>query len=272
MERGTDNDYLQRQFGTTEKLDIRIQAHQRYSERPDDFLEWLVDRLQPRGGDLAVDIGCGTGSCHPLLIARGVRAILGVDRSPAMVEATQRRANDLSLPVTAIVANAERLPLPDGAYDLALANHVMFFVEEQLGALREIRRVLKDSGRVVLSTNAEHHAQRLLELHRTAARELGYEPTARVMARFHLGHLGLVRQVFSQAEVFVREDAFLFPTTESALLYYGSGMVEFIADPPADGSHRQRLLARVGESIDEIIRREGAFRVQKDAGCFLARV
>ena len=73
---------------------LRIEAHQRYSERPDDYLEWVLDRLDPHPGDLALDVGCGKGSYHPLLIARGVRAILGVDASPAMVAATQRQAND----------------------------------------------------------------------------------------------------------------------------------------------------------------------------------
>ena len=92
------------------------------------------------------------------------------------------------------------------------------------------------------------------------------------MARFDLSHLALVRETFPSAERFVREDAFIFPTTESAVRYYGSGMVEFISDPPADGTHRAKLLSRVGEEIDEIIRREGAFRVTKNAGCFAARV
>jgi ABC-type glycerol-3-phosphate transport system permease component len=56
-------------------------------------------------------VGCGKGSYHPLLIARGVRAILGVDASPAMVAATQRQANTLGLPVVSIEGNAERLPV-----------------------------------------------------------------------------------------------------------------------------------------------------------------
>ncbi|MDQ6672987.1 MAG: class I SAM-dependent methyltransferase [Chloroflexota bacterium] len=62
------------------------------------------------------------------LIARGVRAILGVDASPAMVAATQRQANTQGLPVVSIEGDAERLPVPDASYDLSMANHVLFLI------------------------------------------------------------------------------------------------------------------------------------------------
>lgn len=271
VDRATDPAYLRYQYGTTDKLDLRIQANQRYSERPDDYLDWVLDHLDPRPGDLALDVGCGRGSYHPLLIARGVRAILGVDASPAMVAATQRQADERRLPVVSIEGNAERLPLPDAAYDLAMANHVFFLIADQRAALRELRRVLGPSGRVVLTTNSEDHCERLMALHREAALRLGHQPIQRVMARFHLGHLPLVREVFPTARCYVREDAFLFPSTAAALSYYGSGLVDAIVDPPAGGEHRARLLALMGDQIEAIIRRDGVFRVAKNTGCFVDR-
>jgi hypothetical protein len=71
VDRATDRAYLRYQYGTTAKLDTRIEAHQRYSERSDDYLEWVLDRLDPHPGELALDVGCGKGSYHPPLIARG---------------------------------------------------------------------------------------------------------------------------------------------------------------------------------------------------------
>ncbi len=108
-------------------------------------------------------------------------------------------------------------------------------------------------------------------MHAAAARQLGYTPAAPVGARFHLDHRGLVQQVFPTAERRVRSDAFVFPTAEAALRYMGSGLVDAIVDPPADGSHRAALLALMGDQVEAIIRSEGVFRVPKDAGCFVAR-
>ncbi len=270
MARATDPDYLRYQYGTTEKLDTRIEAHQLYSERTGDFFEWVLDRLGPRQGDLAVDVGCGKGSYHPLLVGRGVRAILGLDASSAMVAATQSQANTLGLSVIAIQGDAAALPVPDASYDVALANHVLFLVADQRLALRELRRAVRPGGRVVLTTNADDHCERLLELHREAAARLGYRPAGRVMERFNLGHLALVREAFPGTQVFVREDAFVFPSTEAALRYYASGLVDAIDEAPSDASHRARLEAEVGDAIEATIQREGAFRVPKNSGCFVA--
>jgi len=93
-----------------------------------------------------------------------------------------------------------------------------------------------------------------------------------VIRRFLFGHVSLVREAFPTAECYVREDAFLFPSTDAALRYYGTGMVDTVVDPPADGSNRARLLPLLGDEIDAIIRREGIFRVPKATGCFADRV
>jgi ubiquinone/menaquinone biosynthesis C-methylase UbiE len=270
VERATDPRYLLEQYGTTDRLKIRIETHQRYSERGDDFLDWVLGHLDAAPGELVLDVGCGTGHYHPALCARGVQVVVGLDASPTMVAASQRQASELHLPVVAILGDAQQLPLPDGAYDRVMANHVFFFVPDQREALREMRRVRKPNGRVLLVTNAADHGQRLEALHEQAAQRLGYTPTARVGARFNLDHLSMVQEVFPTARCFVRPDAFLFPTTESTLRYYATGPIDAIVDPPTDASHRPKLLELVGEQIEAIISHEGVFRVPKNAGCFVA--
>lgn len=269
MERATSLAYLQYQYANTQKLDIRLETHQRYSERVDDFLDWILDRLAPQAGHSVIDVGCGKGSWHESLVRRGVRLILALDSSPGMVAFTQQQANQKGYPVVAIEASAERLPVPDASYDLGMANHVLFHVADIPGALRELRRVLKPGGRAILTTAAADSAERLEEFHRTAAERLGYQPTGRVIDRFNLDHIDVVRAVFPNVERYLREDAFLFPSTEAAVRYYASGMVEAIANPPADGSHRARLLQHVAEAIEAVIAREGVFRDPKSAGCFV---
>jgi hypothetical protein len=91
-----------------------------------------------------------------------------------------------------------------------------------------------------------------------------------VTNRFHLDDLARVREVFPNTERYLWEDAFVFPSTESAVRYYASGMVDAIAHPPADASHRDQLLPLVAEGIQAIIDREGVFKDAKDSGCFVA--
>jgi ubiquinone/menaquinone biosynthesis C-methylase UbiE len=272
VERAIDPSFLHHQYGTTERLQVRIETHQRYSERQDDFFNWVLDQLDPRPDASVLDVGCGVGAYHPALCSRGVRVVLGVDLSPAMVAASQRQADEQRLPVAAIEADAQHLPVPDDAYDLVMANHVLFHVPDQRAALRELRRVMKPMGRVILVTNAADHSQVLEALHQQAASQLGYTVSAAAIrpgSRFHLDHLALVQEIFPHAECRLRPDAFVFPDAHSALRYYASGLIDSLDTVPPDGSHRAPLLDLVGRQIESIVGREGVFRVPKSAGCFL---
>jgi ubiquinone/menaquinone biosynthesis C-methylase UbiE len=218
-----------------------------------------------------VDVGCGTGAYHPELSRRGVRIIAALDASAGMVQATQRRALDEQLPVVVLQGDATALPFPDGGFDLAMANHMLFHVADQAAALREIRRVLKPGGRFVASANSLVHGVRLRTLHDEAARELGYTPSALTSNRFNLDEHGpLLERVFPTVERIIRHDAFVFPSVEPAIRYYASGPVDAIEHRPADNHHREPLLRRVHERVAEIIAREGEFRDPKDVGCFVA--
>ncbi len=267
----TDSEYLRYQYGDAEKLRIRQESHERYSENPYPFFEWMLTHIDPRPGLVIVDVGCGPGAYHPLLCRHGAR-IVGVDFSRGMVREARRQAMEQRLAVWVVQGSAEALPLPDACCDRVMANHMLYHVPDQVAALREMRRVLKPGGRVILATNAADSGKRLRELHARAARELGYRPASLFSSRFTLDDLPLVRSVFPTAQVYVREDAFLFPDVASALRYYASVGVDLIEDMPADGSHRTDLLRLVGEQIQEIIAREGVFRVPKSAGCFVAEV
>jgi SAM-dependent methyltransferase len=268
--RAVDPAYLRYQYGDTERLHIRAETHRRYSERPDNFLEWVLGHLAPEAGDLVLDVGCGYGAYHPRLGARGAR-LLGLDRSFAMVAAAHRQAVGGRLPVVTVQGDAEALPVRDGRFHRVLCAHVLFHVPDVTAALRELRRVLRPGGRLVLTTNLPDHLARLYDVHAAAARDLGYTP-APFGSRFHLGHLDVVRSVFPRAERYGRPDAFVFPTVEPALRFYASSRVDALLDRPADGSHRPRLLAAVGERIAAVIARVGVFRVPKGAGCFVATV
>lgn len=271
--RAVDPEYLRFQYGDNERLRVRIETHQRYSERPDDFVDWVLGHAALRPGQRLLDVGCGDGGFHAPLRRRGVR-VVGLDRSAGMVRAAAGGAGAEAdgPPAQVLLGDAQALPIGDAAVDCALASHMLYHVPDVRAALREVRRVLRPGGRVVLTTNAADHSRRLYALHEEAARALGYTPTEPPGAHFSLDHLELVREIFPRAERRVRHDAFVFPDAEPALRYYASGRIDGIRERVPDGAHRTTLLAAVRDQIAGIIAREGAFRVPKDAGCFVADV
>lgn len=71
----TDRQRLGEQYADDARLALRIETHRRFSERPDNTPEWVVDLLAPEAGALVLDAGAGNGGYHPTLEHRGVRVL-----------------------------------------------------------------------------------------------------------------------------------------------------------------------------------------------------
>ena len=273
IERVIDPRYLAYQYGDSEKLRIRLETHEQFSERlQDDWYPKYVAQLGPTPGERVLDVGCGFGAFHRALGEVGPR-VVAFDYSPGMASEAHHRATRDGLAVQVLRADAQQLPLADNSLDHALASHMLYHVPDIRRALTEIRRVVKVGGRVLITTNAADHSARLHDLHAQAARDLGLTPGAVPgHGRFSLAELPLVRSVLPNVQLHVQPNAFVFPDVESALRYYASGRVDDVLERRDDVSHRSALLSRMAELIGEIVAREGVFRVPKNAGSFLATV
>ena len=113
--------------------------------------EKVLALLAPKTGERALDIGCGPGlTTEALAHAVGPAGhVLCVDIAPPMLNIAQRRCASLSQ-VAFGMADVTRLPYEDGSFDIALASQVYEYVEEVDHALKDLARVIRRGGRVVL--------------------------------------------------------------------------------------------------------------------------
>jgi ubiquinone/menaquinone biosynthesis C-methylase UbiE len=72
------------------------------------------------------------------------------DISPGMVEAAERNAQRLGFTIEGRTADAERLPYEDGTFDIVVGHAVIHHLPDVEQAFREMLRVLKPGGRVVI--------------------------------------------------------------------------------------------------------------------------
>lgn len=266
-----DAAYLADQYSDSEKLRIRQETHALYSRQTGRFFDWMVAQVAVTPGQTLADIGCGHGAYHASLAAAGAR-ITAVDASNGMVAEAYRLAQRNGWSVFALQADAQALPLADGGFDRVMANHMLYHVPDQLAALRELRRIVRPGGRVLLATMAADSSRLLHDLHAAAAAEVGLVALPDVGVRFNLSHLPLVRSVFPTARVLEWEDAFLFPDVESVLRYYATGFVDYVDAPPRDRSHRPLLMEAMAARVADILAVDGVLCVPKTAGCFVADV
>ena len=97
-------------------------------------------------GALVLEIGVGTGKNLPY--HRAEARTVAVDISPRMLQRAARRARRLGRDVDLVLADAQHLPFPDSAFAAAADTFVFCSVPDPIAGLQEMRRVVRDGGRV----------------------------------------------------------------------------------------------------------------------------
>jgi 2-polyprenyl-3-methyl-5-hydroxy-6-metoxy-1,4-benzoquinol methylase len=137
-ERSIDPAYLAYQYGDAEKLRVRRETHDRYSELPNDaFFDWVVHQLDPRAGTTVLDVGCGPGT-YQSRIARQQAQIVAVDLSEGMLREALRLAAAEHYAIQPVRADAQALPVRDAACERVLAAQMLYHVPDRERALREM--------------------------------------------------------------------------------------------------------------------------------------
>jgi SAM-dependent methyltransferase len=111
-------------------------------------------RLLPdvRGLDV-IELGCGTGYVSSWLARRGARPV-ALDNSGRQLETARRFQDEFGIPFPLIHANAERLPLRDESFDLAVSEYGAAIWCDPHAWIPEAARVLRPGGRLVFLGNA----------------------------------------------------------------------------------------------------------------------
>jgi ubiquinone/menaquinone biosynthesis C-methylase UbiE len=160
----------------------------------DDFREGLfseavrdraLDVANVKAGELAADIGAGTGFLTEALAARGLR-VLAVDQSEVMLEELGRKFSVID-GVECRRGVAEALPIDDACVDHAFANMFLHHVEDPAPTIREMARTLRPGGHLVITDLDAHEHEFLREEQHD--RWLGFE---RDDVRTWLSEAGLV--------------------------------------------------------------------------------
>ncbi|MEW6726737.1 class I SAM-dependent methyltransferase [Desulforudis sp. 1088] len=137
------------------RFDELAQNYDRWYERP---LGRVVEKLEtdlfltlarPCRGERVLDAGCGTGRLALLMAQMGL-SVTGIDSSEAMLEVAREKLAGYPS-VELLCSPLETLPLPPEYYHLVVAFTVLEFTEDPGRAVRELWRMVRPGGRLVVA-------------------------------------------------------------------------------------------------------------------------
>ena len=224
--------------------------------------------LGARSGDRILDMGCGPGFyVIELLEAVGREgSVVGVDSSADMLTVAAKRAAGHDN-VEFHEADATSLPVPDASFERAVCVQVLEYVRDVPTALREMYRVLRPGGRMLVwdvdwATVSWYAIDRRLLRRMLAAWDK------------HLTHRSLPQTLAARLRNAgfrdVRMDAHTFATTELIPDAYGGSLVPLLEQYVAEQGGMSREEAKAWADEQRELGDRGEFFVTVTQFCFTA--
>jgi SAM-dependent methyltransferase len=238
----------------------RFAAHQ-----TETMAQWLFGLI---GGIDALDepiIDVGSGNGTYLLPIRHRRAV-GLDLSRGMLLGT--REAGFAGPL--VESDARALPIATACVGTALANHMLYHVPNIAAAVRELRRVVRTGGSLLVITNARDHMAEMVAIRNAAIEELAghqfrYESAS---ARFNLDNgAEFLSASFDSVELHHRRGKLFVPETEPVIRYLASGVGTARSLP--QGVEFARVMEVAERMVIQKIAEEGQLQVTTHAGAFV---
>lgn len=235
----SDQTYLRDvQYKDPVKLTARADLHVKYATATIAWVPWLVAQLDwPSAGDV-LEVGCGPGwlwSEGAKDLPPGLRLTL-TDLSAGMVDVARERADALSHfeAVEARVTDAQTLPFDDHAFDVVVANHMLYHVPDPARALSECARVLRPDGVLMAATNGPRHLGELWEVRSEVFG--GPPPSVHTDVFGSVSGRPLLEERFAEVERREYEDVLHCTDPEDAVAFLTSSS-------PGEDASQQELLA-----------------------------
>jgi ubiquinone/menaquinone biosynthesis C-methylase UbiE len=125
-----------------------------FSQNPilnnDEHLKVIVNMGSIEEDDWVLDLGCGPGLLTQA-IEEKTKRVVGLDLTREMLNEAQLQSKKKNKSILYLLGDAEKLPFMDGQFDCVMTRLTIHHFPEPLKIIKELSRVLKSGGRMIVS-------------------------------------------------------------------------------------------------------------------------
>lgn len=250
-------------YKDSRELDIRIRLHDRFSTNPVKWFDWIAENISFQGHYRILEVGCGNGRFWNSVsksILRN-REVFLLDQSTGMIEEVRK---GLGYDFNCIVGNCESIPFKVGFFDLVIANHVLFYLQDVEKGLAEIKRVMIPDGVFYCTTYSKIHMREVTELCKDFDSRINLSPVE-LYSRFGMENgAKMLKKYFHEVEMKIYDD--------QLVINEGEELVDYILS--CHGNQSELIIPRIHEFreyINHRIERDGSILIHKQACLFICK-
>jgi trans-aconitate 2-methyltransferase len=153
---------MQVKNGMEEKHHWDALEYQRHSSAQFIWANELIEKMNLKGGESLLDLGCGEGKISAILarlLQRG--RVVGIDSSEAMIDHARKNFTQAQFPnLEFLQMEGAKITFED-CYDVVFSNAALHWMKDQARVLEGVRRSLTPQGRFVFQMGAKNNAKEI---------------------------------------------------------------------------------------------------------------
>jgi ubiquinone/menaquinone biosynthesis C-methylase UbiE len=268
MKDKTAKAYIEEQYKDDSNLNKRLQIHA-YSENKKGLYSWIAEKLEMKEGMKILELGCGNGEIWKHIVEQKGKTRFHAtlsDISEGMIGKARENLKGLEGPEFAFeVFDYHKIPFEPLSFDLVIANHSLYHAADINGALAEIHRVLKPSGKLYATTIGKGHMRELNDLIKIYRLPVQFNPD-KVADNFGLENgYTLLQEHFKNVELVFYKDRLIVPKTGPVITY-----IESIEEVNYSKGSNHRRMERLKNELERRIELDKAMYISKNYGLYVA--
>ncbi|MCH7567889.1 MAG: methyltransferase domain-containing protein [Nanoarchaeota archaeon] len=252
---------LKDQYSTPEKVKARWNIYE-YTSPKTNLIQEAINKLDLKGNETILDIGCGDGNFLSHIKASGHKGKLaGLDTNEKMFHKNKQEGIEF------IVGGADKLSFPDKSIDIIIAFFMLYHMPNIQKTLHEWNRVLKIEGKLIISTSSQENRAKHKKFRKEVEKIIKSEPFPKFSSKFNLRNgKRQLEKVFRVDNTFIYEREIIIKDSKIYMETLNSIKNFFNPSSEKEWTHAMEVIK---QKVEDEIKQTGYFTDNMKRGFFL---